>query len=148
MQCAIESFGFFLISLYLVFVSYNVWVFALLSLFYSSIISTFIGKCIMMFESKMWNGKSREMFDNTSSIFRNGVAMLGFVIAILAMPSLKTAILLWGIGCVFDDIGWIIVYTRNRKTIMEEIENGADSLISSSGRSDETGKKGQTAHDI
>lgn len=133
----IESFGFFLISLYLVFVSYNVWVFALLSLFYSSIISTFIGKCIMMFESKMWNGKSREMFDNTSSIFRNGVAMLGFVIAILAMPSLKTAILLWGVGCVFDDIGWIIVYTRNRKTIMEEIENGAERhTSSSSGRSD------------
>ena len=119
-----ESIGSFLLAFYLVFINYNVWVFALLTLFYSSIITTFIGKCIMMFQSKMWNGKSREMFDNTASIFRNGVAMLGFLIAILAMPSLKTAILLWGVGCVFDDIGWIIVYTRNRKTIMDEIENG------------------------
>ena len=66
-----------------------------------------------------WNGKQREMYDNTSSIFRNGVAMIGFAIAILAMPSLNTAILLWGIGCVFDDIGWIIVYNRTRDKILE-----------------------------
>lgn len=114
-----ESLGSFLLSLYLVFVRYNVWVFAILTLFYSSIITTFIGKCIMMFQSKLWNGKEREMYDNTASIFRNGVAMLGFAIAILAMPSLNTAILLWGIGCVFDDIGWIIVYGRTRQRIIE-----------------------------
>jgi hypothetical protein len=35
------------------------------------------------------------MFDNTASIFRNGIAMIGFAWAILAMPSLNTAILLW-----------------------------------------------------
>ena len=109
----------FLLSIYLVFINYNVWVFALLTLFYSSIITTFIGKCIMMFQSKLWNGKEREMYDNTASIFRNGVAMIGFAIAILAMPSLNTAILLWGLGCVFDDIGWIIVYNRTRNRILE-----------------------------
>ena len=114
-----ESIGSFLLSIYLVFINYNVWVFALLTLFYSSIVSTFIGKCIMMFQSKLWNGKEREMYDNTSSIFRNGVAVIGFLIAILAMPSLNTAILLWGLGCVFDDIGWIIVYNRTRNKIME-----------------------------
>lgn len=91
-----ESIGSFLLSIYLVVINYNVWVFAILTLFYSSIITTFIGKCIMMFQSKLWNGKEREMYDNTASIFRNGTAMLGFAIAILAMPSLNTAILLWG----------------------------------------------------
>lgn len=116
-----ESLGSFLLSLYLVFIQYNVWLFAILTLVYSSIITTFIGKCIMMFQSKLWNGKTREMYDNTTSIFRNGVAMLGFAIAILAMPSLNTAILLWGVGCVFDDIGWIIVYNKNRKRIMTEV---------------------------
>ena len=119
-----ESLGTFIISIYLVFVQYNVWVFAILTLIYSSIVTTFIGKCIMMFQSKLWNGKTRELYDNTSSIFRNGVAMLGFAIAILAMPSLNTAILLWGIGCVFDDIGWIIVYNLNKKRIMtSEVAN-------------------------
>ena len=114
-----ESIGSFLLSIYLVFISYNVWVFAILTLLYSSIITTFIGKCIMMFQSKLWNGKEREMYDNTASIFRNGVAMLGFAIAILAMPSLNTAILLWGIGCIFDDIGWIIVYNKTKRHIIE-----------------------------
>ena len=122
-----ESLGSFLLSIYLVFVSYNVWVFAILTLLYSSIVTTFIGKCIMMFQSKLWNGKEREMYDNTSSIFRNGVAMIGFVIAILAMPSLNTAILLWGIGCVFDDIGWIIVYNRTREILIELGANEDDS---------------------
>lgn len=73
----------------------------------------------MMFQSKLWNGKEREMYDNTASIFRNGVAMLGFAIAILAMPSLDTAIFLWGIGCVFDDIGLVVVYRKTRKRIIE-----------------------------
>ena len=114
-----ESIGSFLLSIYLVVVNYNVWVFAILTLFYSSIITTFIGKCIMMFQSKLWNGKEREMYDNTASIFRNGTAMLGFAIAMLAMPSLNTAILLWGIGCIFDDIGWIIVYNKAKKNIIE-----------------------------
>ena len=121
-----ESIGSFLLSIYLVFIQYNVWVFAILTLLYSSIVTTFIGKCIMMFQSKLWNGKEREMYDNTSSIFRNGVAMIGFVIAILAMPSLNTAILLWGIGCVFDDIGWIVVYNRTRGIILDtgDTKNG------------------------
>ena len=114
-----ESIGSFLLAIYLVFINYNVWVFAILTLLYSSIITTFIGKCIMMFQSKLWNGKEREMYDNTASIFRNGVAMLGFAIAIIAMPSLNTAILLWGIGCIFDDIGWIIVYNKTKRCIIE-----------------------------
>ena len=117
-----ESLGSFALSLYLVFVNYNVWVFAILTLLYSSIITTFIGKCIMMFQSKLWNGKEREIYDNTNSIFRNGVAMLGFAISILAMPSLKIAILLWGIGCIFDDIGWIIVYNKTKQRIIETKE--------------------------
>lgn len=116
-----ESIGSFLISAYLVFVRYNVWAFAILTAFYASIVTTFIGKCVMMFQSKLWNGREREMYDNTSSIFRNGVAMIGFAVAILAMPSLNTAILLWGIGCVFDDIGWIIVYNKTRDRILETV---------------------------
>ena len=122
-----ESLGTFLLSIYLVFVNYNVWVFAILTLLYSSIITTFIGKCVMMFQSKLWNGKQREMYDNTASIFRNGVAMVGFAIAIIAMPTLKAAILLWGVGCIFDDIGWIIVYNKTKGHIIEcgEKENDA-----------------------
>lgn len=62
------------------------------------------------------------MYDNTASIFRNGVAMLGFAIAILAMPTLNAAILMWGVGCIFDDIGWVVVYRKTRERIIESKE--------------------------
>lgn len=121
----VESIGSFLLSIYLICINYNVWVFAVLTLFYSSIVSTFVGKCIMMFQSKLWNGKEREMYDNTSSIFRNGVAMLGFALAIFWMPNLKLSIFLWGIGCIFDDFGWFVVYRKNRNRLLnsEDLKN-------------------------
>ena len=102
-----ESIGSFLLACYLVFVNYNVWVFAILT-------------------SKLWNGKEREMYDNTASIARNAVAMIGFALAMLAMPTLQTAILMWGIGCIFDDIGWIIVYRKTRRSIIETKETNND----------------------
>lgn len=115
----IESLAAFSLGCWLTFVQYNVWVFAIASALYLSIVSQFIGKCVMAFKAKLWVEKSREDFDNTSSIVTNTIAMLGFGIATLAMPSLKVAIFLWGFGCIVDDIGWIIVYRKMRKTIIE-----------------------------
>ena len=45
---------------------------------------------------------------------------LGFGIAIFAMPPIKVAVFIWGVTCVIDDIGWIIIYNRCRKQIMEK----------------------------
>lgn len=118
-----ESILSFTLAMYLVFVAYNVWVFAIGSLLYSSMVSIFVGKCIMCFESKLWQNREREDFDNTNSIVRNIVNCLGFGIAILAMPGIKVAIFIWGVTCVMDDIGWIIIYNRNRQAIMEEGQN-------------------------
>ena len=42
------------------------------------------------------------------------------------MPSLKTAILLWGVGCIFDDIGWIVVYNKTKRCIIEAKETNND----------------------
>lgn len=115
-----ESFMGFCLGMYLVFVEYNVWVFAIGSLLYSSMVSIFVGKCIMCFESKLWQNREREDFDNTNSIVRGIVNCLGFGIAIFAMPPIKVAVFIWGVTCVIDDIGWIIIYNRCRKQIMEK----------------------------
>ena len=117
-----ESILAFVLGMYLVFVKYNVWVFAIGSLLYSSMVSIFVGKCIMCFESKLWQNREREDFDNTNSIMRGIVNCCGFAIAILAMPPLKLAIFIWGISCIADDIGWIIIYNRNRQLILQNIE--------------------------
>ena len=117
----IESLAAFSLGCYMSFVNWNVWVFAISSALYLSIVSQFIGKCVMAFKASLWVEKEREDFDNTSSIMSNTIAMIGFMIATIAMPKLEVAVFLWGLGCIFDDIGWIIVYRKTRNHIIDNV---------------------------
>ena len=117
----IESLAAFSLGCYMSFVNWNVWVFAISSALYLSIVSQFIGKCVMAFKASLWIEKEREDFDNTSSIISNTIAMIGFMIATIAMPKLEVAVFLWGLGCIFDDIGWIIVYRKTRNRIIDNV---------------------------
>ena len=117
----IESLAAFSLGCYMAFVKWNVWVFAISSALYLSIVSQFIGKCVMAFKASLWIEKEREDFDNTSSIISNTIAMIGFMIATIAMPKLEVAVFLWGLGCIFDDIGWIIVYRKTRNRIIDNV---------------------------
>ena len=114
-----ESVLAFCLAMYLTFVMYNPWIFAIGTLLYQSVISNFVCKCLMCFESKLWQQREREDFDNTNSVVRSIICCLGFGLAIVNMPCLKVAIFLWGCSCILDDIGWIIVYSRNRKLILK-----------------------------
>ena len=116
----IESLAAFSLGCYMAFVNWNVWVFAISSALYLSIVSQFIGKCVMAFKASLWVDKEREDFDNTSSIMSNTIAMIGFMIATIAMPKLEVSVFLWGLGCIFDDIGWIIVYSKTRNRIINK----------------------------
>lgn len=110
-----------LLGMYLCFIEYNVWIFAICSLVYSSFITTFIAKCVMAFKSKMWIEKEREIYDNNLSIVSGIVCIIGFGLALLFLPSLKVSLFLWGSGCILDDIGWIYVYWKN-KDVLRNIE--------------------------
>lgn len=114
-----ESICGCLLGLYLCFISFNIWLFAIASLIYSSLISTFVGKCIMAFKSKLWIEKDREVYDNNASIVSGIVCVAGYFLAIIALPSLKLSIFLWSICCIIDDIGWIIVYKINQNKLIE-----------------------------
>lgn len=72
-----ESILAFTLSMILVFVYYNVWIFVA-TLLYSSMITNFVCKCIMMFKSRLWLEKSREEYDNTDSVVRSLIMILGF----------------------------------------------------------------------
>ena len=109
-----ESICGCLLGLYLCFISFNVWIFAIASLIYSSLISTFVGKCIMAFKAKLWVEKDREIYDNNASIVTGIVCIVGYLFAIIALPPLKLSLFLWSICCIIDDIGWIIVYKLNK----------------------------------
>lgn len=115
--CLIETIASFTLALYLLLVEFNVWVYAIFSLFYISFITVFVGKCIMAFKTKLWNEEKREIYDNNTSIISGITCISGFLLALLFMPSLKLSLILWAIACIVDDIGWMIVYIKNKKIL-------------------------------
>lgn len=120
--CIGESAAGFLLGMYLCFIKYNVWIFAISSLLYSAIITNFVSKCIMTFKAKLWVEEEREIYDNNISIVSGIVCIIGFAFALIAMPSLKAALFIWALCCIIDDIGWIIVYIKNKKTLKLDYE--------------------------
>ena len=110
-----------LLGFFLAFIHYNVWIFAIASLIYSAFITTFVGKCIMTFKSKLWIEREREIYDNNHSIVVGIVCIIGFSLALFFMPSLKAALVIWGLCCIIDDVGWILVYLKN-KEILKNID--------------------------
>lgn len=118
--CITECLIGFLMAMYLRFVEYNVWVFAITTLIYSSLISVFVAKCVMVFRTKLWNEREREVYDNNNAIVQNIYGILGLLLSLFFMPSLNTALLVFGITCIIDDIGWIIVYFKNKNLLKEQ----------------------------
>lgn len=114
-----ESLCGSLLGLYLCFINWNAWVFAIASLIYSTIISIFVGKCIMAFKAKLWVEKEREIYDNNVSITNGIVCVIGYLLALITLPPLKVSLFLWSICCIIDDIGWIIVYNKNKEALIK-----------------------------
>ena len=73
----------------------------------------------MVFKSKLWNNESRENYDNNSSIIAGLTCILGYSLAMLFEPSIKFALALWGIAYLVDDIGWAIVFWKNREQLTD-----------------------------
>ena len=108
----VESVTAFCLAMWLAFVAWNVWIYAIFSLLYVSLVSLTISRCIMVFKTKLWNEKTRELHDNTASVVRDLALIIGGLMAMIFCPSLKLALVLWGIACVVDDIGWIITWLK------------------------------------
>ena len=84
-----------LVCAYLLLIDYNIWVLAISQLIYTTFITSFVCKCIMVFKSKLWNNKDRETYDNNIEIVSCLTSILGYLIAILAEPDIRLAIFLW-----------------------------------------------------
>ena len=117
-----ESLCGCILGLYLCFINWNVWIFAIASLIYTTIISIFVGKCIMAFKAKLWIEKDREIYDNNMEIVACLTSILGYLIAIIAEPNIYFAIFLWGVAYLVDDIGWAIVYFKNKEILSKDDE--------------------------
>jgi hypothetical protein len=71
----------------------------------------------MAFKTVLWSDRGREIYDNNQQTVAGIVCVIGFAVALLAMPSLKVALVLWSTSCIIDDLGWILIYIRNRKIL-------------------------------
>ena len=109
-----------LVCAYLLLIDYNIWVLAISQLIYTTFITSFVCKCIMVFKSKLWNNKDRETYDNNIEIVSCLTSILGYLIAILAEPNIYLAIFLWGVAYLVDDIGWAIVYFKNKELLVKD----------------------------
>ena len=109
-----------LVCAYLLLIDYNIWVLAIAQLIYTTFITSFVCKCIMVFKSKLWNNKDRETYDNNIEIVSCLTSILGYLIAILAEPNIYLAIFLWGVAYLVDDIGWAIVYFKNKELLTKD----------------------------
>ncbi len=116
----VESVASFCLAMWLAFVAWNVWIYAIFSLLYVSLVSLTISRCIMVFKTKIWNEKSRELHDNTASIVRDLALIIGGLMAMLFCPSLKLALVLWGVACIVDDIGWILTWFKLKDKLKED----------------------------
>lgn len=123
--CIIECLSGFITSMYLVFIHFNVWILAITELIYINFVCTLVGKCIMAFKTKLWQDREREIFDNNISIVSGITCIIGFGMALFMMPSLEVALFIWGLCCIFDDFGWIIVYKKNAESL-KQIEKDVD----------------------
>lgn len=110
---------------YLLLIDYNIWVLAIAQLIYTTFITSFVCKCIMVFKSKLWNNKDREIYDNNIEIVACLTSILGYLTAIIVEPNIYLAIFLWGIAYLVDDIGWAIVYFKNRELLSKEDDSNS-----------------------
>ena len=71
----------------------------------------------------------REMMNQEMEDFKEAVnndvvcgiyCIAGYVCALLFMPSLKVAMFIWGLCCAIDNIGWLVVYHRNKDKFTED----------------------------
>lgn len=92
-----ESVCGFLLGMYLTFVEFNIWAYAIASLIYGSLITTFVGKCILYFKSVLWNNRKRELYDNNVEILGGFLCFVGYAVSLFAMPSLRVSVFLWGV---------------------------------------------------
>ena len=90
---------------------------------YGTLVSEFIGKCLMTFRPKLWNEHEREVYDNNNDVVCGIYCIAGYVCALLFMPSLKVAMFIWGLCCAIDNIGWLVVYHKNKDKFTEDKNN-------------------------
>lgn len=115
-----ESVAGFCLAMYLAFIDWNVYVFAIASLIYTSLISMLVGKATSAFSNALWKGRKREDYKNEKDLWHGYAGILGLLIAATFTAPLRWSLVIWGITCILDDLGWIIIYLKNKNFLLQK----------------------------
>ena len=96
---------------------FNVWIFAIGSLIYTGAVSILLSRVETAFKAKLFKERNREDFDNDMQLACSLSSLIGFGIASIISIPIVSALILWGIAWI-GNLGWIIVYLKNRKILV------------------------------
>lgn len=102
---------------YSAFIDLNPWILAIGFLILTSIISVWLSRIIIAFKSILFKDREREDYDNNHELVYSIAAFVGSVVAIVINPPIRLALIIYGIA-ILGDVGWIIVYFRNKEKLV------------------------------
>lgn len=109
----------FVLYAYSVLFGINAWVIAIGRLILFSMITVWLSRMIIAFESMLFSGKDREEYDNNYQLVCSVSALLGSSAALMIEPDIETSLFLWALSLI-GNAGWLVLYKRLNKRIKEE----------------------------
>lgn len=116
----LELIGFLAIGISQ-FLWFNVWVFAIGSLCFGSVICVYINRIVNSFRVALFPDRKREFYDNNVRLVNSVSGLIGLGLAAIIPIPLNVAVLLWGIGTTLT-VGWLIIHKNNRE-LLDTIED-------------------------
>ena len=107
---------------YMLIFGWNYHVYMWGSVLYGTFISRIVGKLTSAYSNQLWQGRDREDRQNSLS-YLNKVAGIaaGILLALGVVPTLEQSLIMWGITSAIDDLGWMIVYSRNKEQLDRDV---------------------------
>lgn len=122
----IESILFFTAAGYVAFISRNAYIMIVGEVLTNVVIGCYTSLATREFKNTLWQGKKRSQFDNNNGIITKAVGITGLLIATVKAPEIEIALIIWAISGIFSGLGWMIVYYRHRKELLQEDDKKED----------------------
>lgn len=120
--CWLETFLTTGLVIYLIIFGWNPIVYLWGSIIYGSFVSRVVGKLTSAYSNQLWKGRAREDRGNDKAYLSMIISLVGSGIVMMGLvPTVDQALILWGLSSFVDDLGWMIVYSRNKNFLDEAV---------------------------
>lgn len=106
---------------------WNPYAYMIIGLIYSVLIGRFIGRSQDVIKSAVWvDNDQRERFNINMNNVAPLASLVGFILIKVWYPGLTTSLILLSSVCIIDDIGWFIVYCKNKDKVLQYLKDHKD----------------------